>query len=164
MAKVLRHQHGKQPQAFDVIAQNADGTVDIKSADGNVMRRCRISTDKAPGTVTLVAGSGDLPSVESTLPESARGDFDRKLGELIRANEALEKQSAIDEKRIKELEAALKAKATLADQLQKQLNEANKVVAAATSSATTNEETTGGDAGGGDGKAAAGMKSKQAPK
>ena len=52
--KALRHQHGREPQEFDVLKDNKDGTVDLSRNGELVIGSCIVSEDGKPGTCTLV--------------------------------------------------------------------------------------------------------------
>lgn len=127
----LRHQHGHPPIEFFILNANADGTIDLGDEEGNlVIGKCKVSDTPQPGFATLV-GDSKLPPIASALASVPSGDVDRKIAELIEANERLEKQGAQDQRRIKDLEVQIKAKTVVVDQLQKQLDDANKQIAAA---------------------------------
>ncbi len=52
--EALRHQLNAEPQRFDILAHNKDGTVDL-GLDGNlVIGHCKVSDTPAPGTCTLI--------------------------------------------------------------------------------------------------------------
>lgn len=53
--KALRHQINREPQTFDVLKKNEDGTVDLGIGKELVIASCLVSESKAPGTCTLVA-------------------------------------------------------------------------------------------------------------
>lgn len=52
--KALRHQDGREPQEFDVIKDNKDGTVDLGHGETVVIGSCIVSDVARPGTCTLV--------------------------------------------------------------------------------------------------------------
>lgn len=112
--KALRHQHGKQPQEFDVLKKHKDGTVDLGLNGELVIGNCVVAEEAAPGTCTLVSDGKKRPSKaelaaaqkaaaearEAATAARAESDADPENEELSQKAENLEAVAA-------EAEAAL---------------------------------------------------------
>lgn len=64
--QALRHQAGREPQPFDILEKNKDGTVNLGRDGQLVIANCIVSEDGKPGTCTLAK------------PKRARGGKDEK--------------------------------------------------------------------------------------
>lgn len=123
MATALRHQAGKPPQRFEILAVHSDGTVDLGTESGVlVIGKCPLAKEPAPGVATLEAGSELPKDLLVKAPVTGLSDDRTKILE----NELTSAHAYINdlEKANKEGAAALKAKTVLAETLQSQLDEA----------------------------------------
>lgn len=85
--KALRHQHDRQPQEFDVIKHNDDGTVDLGHGKELVIGSCIVSDSPKPGTCTLVK--------EAKTPRTPKGNKQPTPEEKAAALAEAKKQLAI---------------------------------------------------------------------
>jgi len=80
--QALRHQTGREPQTFDVLKKNDDGTVDLGHGKELVIGSSLVSEDGRPGTCTLIKSAkkpkADKPDAKAIADAKAALDAAEK--------------------------------------------------------------------------------------
>lgn len=109
--QALRHQAGREPQTFDVLAKNKDGTVELGRDGVLVIGNCIVSDDGKPGTCTLIKPGKSKGEKPAKPDAKALADAKAALADL----EARFAADPTNEELGKQVDAAREALAALAE-------------------------------------------------